>query len=307
MLIERGMTVKRLIVVVVVLLMLAACGKDDIAAPKTEQTVVEKSNIELSFSVEDVEKINCYSGTEGYISKRSVTDSEDIAKFIDDITATTVSYDAEGEALVGGIGDIYRFILKDGKEKTVSINGEACVTEKGRGRVIKNVSDGIKEVLDDLPQIRVSDEEAFAGGMDGTAPPKHRLGEMEGITLSAEVSGNRLLITLDNQLWYEDKEYNDALTGYQVTVNAAYLYEHSTALWYRLDYTDPDNCGWGTKIMSYEAVTFETTWSGWSDGLPDGRYYAALDVRILGRGISEELCLTTEFGVGIYQEAPMTA
>lgn len=296
---------KRLIVMVIVLVMLAACGKEDIAAPKTEQPVMEISNIELSFSVEDVEKINCYSGTEGYISKRSVTDSEDIAKFIDNITATTVSCDSEGEALTGGIGDIYRFILKSGEEKTVSINGTACVTENGRCRVIESVSDDIKEVLADLPKIRVSDEEAFEGGMDETAPPKHQLGKMDGVALSAEVVDNKLLITLDNQLWYEDKEYNDALTGYQVTVNAAYLYEHSTALWYHLDYTDPDNCGWGTKVMSYEEVTFETVWSGWSDGLPDGRYYAALDVKVTGVGVSEELCLTTEFGVGIYPEAPM--
>lgn len=97
---------------------------------------------------------------------------------------------------------------------------------------------------------------------------KYPIGKLEGLTFSAQLEEETLLMTLD--------------TAYDVTVEGAYLCHQNTALWYTLDWT-------ATDANALEA--------DWPEELTDGMYYAVLDVKVSGEG----LALATPLFMGNYE------
>lgn len=97
---------------------------------------------------------------------------------------------------------------------------------------------------------------------------KHPIGKLEGLTFSAQLEEDTLLMTLD--------------TDYDVTVEGAYLCQQDTALWYALDWT---------------AIDANTLEADCPEELTDGLYYPVLDVKVSDEG----LALATFLIMGHYE------
>lgn len=135
--------------------------------------------------------------------------------------------------------------------------------------VLPEIEPETTEVVAVSPEISEETPEPEADiGPNADFLAKYPIGKLEGLTFSAQLEEDTLLMTLD--------------TAYDVTVEGAYLCQQDTALWYALDWTATD------------ANTLE---ADWPEELTDGLYYPVLDVKVSDEG----LALATFLVMGHYE------